>query len=609
MWNKYIKNLDKYKYLILALIVFFACIRLSYLFSLRTTYHIDEMFSYGYANSYFDPYLYTSSVVIRGQNADNLENFGIWITGDVFKDYLTVDEEHRFAFDSVIYNKIYDDSPSLYELLLHFICSFFPGVFSLNFAFSINLVLYVCTCFLIFRISEKLCSSVLGGFFSLTYLILSGACTSNYLYLRVYPLYTTLMLCMVFCFLFLFEENENKANELFFHLALLISSLLGYFTHYFFILYAFVFTFSACMFLFFTKKHKRMFSIGFTMLVSVLVFFVIFPFSYMHIIAILTGEDYFESGYKFPYFWDLSIANKHFFLDTIGFYLDFSYSNIVLFLGVVVFCTCIIGLLLFLFRNETFCMKLRAWFMKVFKRFLLHIASVIRSQKALLWIMLITSVSMIFIIPAVASLFNMGYIDRYFFPAMQMFMIFYSVIVFGLISCNKLGSFGKRTIASLIICAALCLVSLFCTYSFSRMFVFDDMDSVGLRNTLCGKDCYIVTEAPRDLTWLSGVLYESEDVYISLVRDTSSNDYLFPDIASDSIVMITSSGYTHEDDMYIDDNGSLIIEGNDYMFGYSEISFEDFIAKMNEAYSGEFEFIKSVDTFVGTYYIYSYRDR
>ena len=101
----------------LVVILGFALFRLLYLFSLRDGHHVDETWSYGFANSYYYPYIYGS------MEEGEWENVGEWITGETFKDYITVSENQRFSFDSVIYNKQLDLGPALYALVLHFICS------------------------------------------------------------------------------------------------------------------------------------------------------------------------------------------------------------------------------------------------------------------------------------------------------------------------------------------------------------------------------------------------------------------------------------------------------------------------------------------------------
>ena len=83
-------------------IIIFACTRLLYLFGLRTSYHIDEMYSYGFANSFYAPYLYKTSVSFRDTEAIDTKNIKEWIDGEVLLDQIAVDKDTTFRFDSVI---------------------------------------------------------------------------------------------------------------------------------------------------------------------------------------------------------------------------------------------------------------------------------------------------------------------------------------------------------------------------------------------------------------------------------------------------------------------------------------------------------------------------
>ena len=83
--------------IILSLIILIGMIKLIYLFSLRDGHHVDETWSYGYANSFFMPH------VFGGYYDYEIRNLGEWVKGEEFKDYITVSYDERFRFDSVMY--------------------------------------------------------------------------------------------------------------------------------------------------------------------------------------------------------------------------------------------------------------------------------------------------------------------------------------------------------------------------------------------------------------------------------------------------------------------------------------------------------------------------
>ena len=72
--NKFFNSLKKVHFSVwLGLIIVFAVIRLCVLFSYRDGHHVDETWSYGYANSYYLPH------VFGGYSEETEKNIGEWI--------------------------------------------------------------------------------------------------------------------------------------------------------------------------------------------------------------------------------------------------------------------------------------------------------------------------------------------------------------------------------------------------------------------------------------------------------------------------------------------------------------------------------------------------
>ena len=80
-------------------------------------YFVDELWSYGLANSYYHPDVGWNGALQKG-----------WVTGNYFHDYLRVLPDQRFAYGSVIYNQVYDYHPPLFYMVLHTISSFWSVV-------------------------------------------------------------------------------------------------------------------------------------------------------------------------------------------------------------------------------------------------------------------------------------------------------------------------------------------------------------------------------------------------------------------------------------------------------------------------------------------------
>ena len=107
-------------------------------------YFVDELWSYGLANSYYHPHVYSD---------DALEER--WVSGEYFRDYLEVLPEQRFRYGSVVYNQTQDYHPPLFYMVLHTISSLFPNTFSKWYGIIPNIVYFAVSMYLLF-------ASVLG---------------------------------------------------------------------------------------------------------------------------------------------------------------------------------------------------------------------------------------------------------------------------------------------------------------------------------------------------------------------------------------------------------------------------------------------------------------
>lgn len=78
-------NSNKTVYIILCLVILAGICRFSYGFFVeKQGTHSDEEWSFGLANSYYEPYIYSS-------DDDNYDkNCNEWLSGEVLKNYLTV---------------------------------------------------------------------------------------------------------------------------------------------------------------------------------------------------------------------------------------------------------------------------------------------------------------------------------------------------------------------------------------------------------------------------------------------------------------------------------------------------------------------------------------
>lgn len=182
--------------------------------------HVDEAFSYGLANH--DGMAVNIEEGYTYQPAD-----GIWL------DYMTVNRGERFCYRNVWENQASDVHPPLYYVLLHTICSFFPGHFSMWFAGLINIVFACGTLFflrklaLLFSDNEKLQRLLSIAFIS------SAGVLSAVGFLRMYIVAMFWVTALTYILLKRFEGNGWR-----FYVALFFCMVCGALTHYYCVLYA-----------------------------------------------------------------------------------------------------------------------------------------------------------------------------------------------------------------------------------------------------------------------------------------------------------------------------------------------------------------------------------
>ena len=273
-------KLSKNKYhIILVILILLQVTNIIFWGSEKEGYHIDEIFSYGLSNGYYDPFPYYD-------NKDT--HFMNWHNVEYFKDYVMVSEEHRFAYDSVYYNQSQDVHPPLYYMLLHTICSFFPETFSNWYALSINIVFSVLNIILLNNIAsfvfknKKEWALLVCGFYGF-----SAGCVSNAVYLRMYVMLTFFVMLFSFLHVKLYETEKYKV---YFSLIALVT-IGGSLTQYYFYIFAFFVSAFFCFYLLAEKKWKALCTYVVAMFGGIGISILFYPSAISHIFQGYRGTE------------------------------------------------------------------------------------------------------------------------------------------------------------------------------------------------------------------------------------------------------------------------------------------------------------------------------
>ncbi len=229
-------------YLIFIIILIMQMIMMTYFAHIKEGYHVDELWSYGLANSYYFPHIFME---------DNLDLN--WVDGDFFKSYITVDEGERFTYDSVKFNMEHDSHPPMYFMILHTISSFFPSIFSKWFGLMPNILCYGISALMLYILSNKVFNNKYLALLPCVFWGFSKGAVSVVIYIRMYCMVTMWALCFAnLHYKMIFTKRQTFKN-----LVLVTAfTFCGFMTHYFFIIFAFFGAAYYSLFLMFQKRWK-----------------------------------------------------------------------------------------------------------------------------------------------------------------------------------------------------------------------------------------------------------------------------------------------------------------------------------------------------------------
>lgn len=241
------KNMSKWKKYTnigIVLLILIASLYSLFFCNLKNSWFVDEVYSYGLANSSYLPFLPTTDS---------------WVDASYYKDYVSV-QNNPFNFGSVLYNQSVDVHPPAYYMILHFISSIFIGCTSKWVGLSINIVasvlggvfIYEIILLLIDNHSDKQ-NQAIAMIVMLFYLISNGY-LSNLLYIRMYCLASFFAILLLYLH---FRLINHDYMDSFATVGIPCTLFLGSLTHYFFIIYAFPVCFVFFLNLIYQKKYLR----------------------------------------------------------------------------------------------------------------------------------------------------------------------------------------------------------------------------------------------------------------------------------------------------------------------------------------------------------------
>ncbi len=249
------------------------------IFANKVNMHIDEMLSYKLANNdgivmdFEEGSTYTPAEQIYLQNL---------IANNVFE---------QFNFATVWKNQTNDVHPPLYYLILHIICSYNVGRFSIWYAAGINIFFAAFTLYILRKLMYLFTDDkVVVEFCSVLYIISPGI-LQNVSFLRMYVM--AMFWVTLTAYLFVRVHEENFSWKLWLQIGL--AAIAGALTHYYCIIYlcATCLVFGVCLLI--EKRWRDIVALFLYMDVSAVIAVSVFPAMVRHMFSGYRGTESIEN--------------------------------------------------------------------------------------------------------------------------------------------------------------------------------------------------------------------------------------------------------------------------------------------------------------------------
>ncbi|MDD3429285.1 MAG: hypothetical protein PHG02_04695 [Oscillospiraceae bacterium] len=296
-------------------------------------YELDELYSFGYANgsymplmegttqeytlkNFIDEYVFADSfgktvnnflagvqdIFQNGIKESNLykeykramlcEKELAWHDAEYFRNYITAEPGAQFEYLSVYNNMYYDNHPPFYLMLIHTMSSLFPGQFSKYMGFAINYLALMGSCAMLYALVKRLSGSAfMAQGIMLTYGLSTGF-TASMTFYRMYGVLTFFTLWFVYAHVCLLQSDWVFTPKRV--IALGASAILGFYTHYYFIVFAALLAFFTLVLQVVQKNTKAIKQYLLTGFCAGVISFIIWPFSIWRILFSYRSYDALE---------------------------------------------------------------------------------------------------------------------------------------------------------------------------------------------------------------------------------------------------------------------------------------------------------------------------
>lgn len=272
------KRTAKWEKLLLVVLVAVYVLLLIGVFSQKKGYHMDELYTYGLSNN--TAFERIAPEVYDGDTYTPAD--------EIYMRYMTVSPEHTFSYWNVIAKNSMDVHPPVYYALVHTVCSFFPGSFSLWYGATVNIALAVVNLLLLWCVLSVLIPDKKIVYMALIAYALSAGIANTVVFLRMYILVTTWLLALTYIFLL---KLKNRIPDWLFIVLVYGFSTCGELTHYYTAIFLIGYCAMVGVYFLKEKKYWQLLWFAAAMALAVVSVLVLYPACTTHIFHGLRGTD------------------------------------------------------------------------------------------------------------------------------------------------------------------------------------------------------------------------------------------------------------------------------------------------------------------------------
>ncbi len=269
--------------LLLAALLFAQSAMMIHFGSLKTGYHMDEIFTFELSN-YSDAFISWSDGFVES-----------WQTSEAFHDALTAGREEAFDYSMPYKNQERDVHPFLYYFVIHTVSSLFPDVFSKWIGIVPNIVFCLLTTLLLYAVVMRISKNRPLSFLATAVWALSIGAMTTAVFIRMYAMLTFFCTLLVLLHLKALEKVRNHKTRPGTWIGLWLCTTLGILTQYYFLVFCFFLCGAFFVYLAFSRRWRELLGFVAAETGAVASAIVLFPAMLQQIFSGYRGVEAFEN--------------------------------------------------------------------------------------------------------------------------------------------------------------------------------------------------------------------------------------------------------------------------------------------------------------------------